>query len=319
MLAIVIALLVSIDADRGSTTFDLMEDDGTFYWFDVEHLTQRVYTLGSCADGYWWIREVSLGAPGYSAFPGDDTRTFDANRDNPIRFTASNRRLGGGTCPYGVERRPSSGFRFLGNSDRPWVAWNDSVWFRDTVSQGYREMTELKVRWLWSAYDSTRPWVRWTDTLDEASGSGAPLLTLTKAIRIDSIVPVAAPPGTGARRIGLQIQFDSSRFESMSYDGGPSTTAPAGVFPAGTNFRLDTRVRSSSSTPFLCRIWSGGSVMDSVIVRPAPPSSVSPRLYRPRTVTTGRSFDAEGRTLSPATGTSIAPIFRIPAHRGPRD
>lgn len=303
---------------RGSTLVELSSSNVAFSLAGTKLNFGSTGLTTLCSNQLYFIKEIGE-TPLYDVFPSDAKTRFGRTRILIAIYQMTNP---GSGCPYGVERQPSTGFRFLATGSAPWVAWNDTVLYKDTLqtgSLGIRHMKNIQARWVWSAYDSTRSWVRWTDTLDQASGTGHPLLTLTRSARIDSIVPVSAPPGAGLRRIALQIQFDSSGSWSMSFDGHPVTTAPAGEFPAGTNLRLDPRFRSSSTDPFLCRIWSGGRVMDSVFVRPAPPVGVPPRSYRPRPPATGRSFDAEGRTLAPATRTDLAPTYLIPTPGDPGD
>lgn len=277
-------------------------------------------TLGNCSNQLVSIRELQE-TTRYDAFPSDSRAQFLQVR-TPIAIHQMNQNQLHTGCPYGVERRPSTGFRFLSTGAAPWVAWNDTILAQDTLQTGsgwVRQLKNIRIHWVWSAYDSARPWVRWTDTLDQASGMGTPLLTLTRSVRIDSIVPTRAQSGEGSRRIALRIQFDSARSWPMSFDGSPATTVPPGMFPAGANLRLDTRIVSSGPDPFLCRIWSGGRVMDSVMVRPAPPVGVTPRQSRPRTNATGRSFDAEGRTLPSTNRSVLNPTFRNPVPRDPAD
>lgn len=300
---------------RGSTMIELNGTAGTFFLAGRSLNFNAFSTLGSCANQLFQITSLQ-NSPSYDVFPSDSRIQFQGTT-YPISIHLSNQGLSG-ACPYGVERRPTTGFRFLARGPDPWVAWNDTVLSQDTLQSGsgwVRQLRNIRIHWVWSAYDSTHPWVRWTDTLDQASGSGAPLLTMTKSVRVDSIVPASAPSVSGARRIALQVQYDSARSWSMSFDGVPSTTAPAGAFPAGTNLRLDSRVSSSGPDPFLCRIWSGGRVLDSVMVRPAPPVGISARPHRHRTFATGRSFDAEGRTLPPTNRSDIVPNYRNPAPR----
>jgi len=311
MLALLATMLVSAVPYRGTTTIDTIPSSKLLSMRGVSLHQNMVGTLGSCSNEYWWIDEVYRGdSTSYTRFPGDDPRAFQNSKGRQILLHESDYGLNGASCPYGVVRTPSTGFRFLALGASPWVAWNDTVSYTDTSFMGYRlRMKDIRIRWVWSTYDSTRPWVRWADTLDATDGPGAPLLTLTRAVPIDSIVPDAPKDPAETRRLALYIEVDSVRTWTMGYDLAPLRTGPAGAIPSGSNLRLDLRTRSASGSAFLCRVWSGGMVVDSFFLRNPTPVGISQRIVHAKFLRPRGVFDAEGRPGDQAPRSPFAPRF----------
>lgn len=177
MLAMILSILPLASAApvRGSTMVALPLGNVSFTLGGTTLNLVSTGTLGNCSNQLVSIREVQE-TTRYDAFPSDSRAQFLQVR-TPIAIHQMNQNQLHTGCPYGVERRPSTGFRFLSNSASPWVAWNDTILAKDTLQTGsgwVRQLKDIRIHWVWSAYDSTRPWVRWTDTLDQAPAWGLP-------------------------------------------------------------------------------------------------------------------------------------------------